>query len=201
MALQEFKIDKAKATLEDWKPAKNDKGGNVYVLHLVADVTDDRFLDDLVDRWPEVEMLKALGDAPAREWKQKRRLGDVNLKVLDPAGVAVVVDIIGGKGWAPMLRVSQKAEKVFLDFKVTAAVPKTILKDLNDYYKAEVLVTLVSTNVDLEDEAKKKTTPKKKVAQQPLRLAPVDPDVKEAVGKPQKKAARRPPSPKKGGRK
>jgi hypothetical protein len=161
--LQEFKLDKMKACLEDWWPAKGDKGGNVKVLRLVGDVTDERFEEALNRRFAgasSVMSAMASEEMPAQEVKAKRALGDVNLKVQDPSGNATVVDIIGGTAKAPVLRISKDAKKAEIVIEVKAAIPKGTLKDLDDYYKAEVLVSLVSAQVDLEDEAKKKASKK-----------------------------------------
>lgn len=163
-----FKIDKAPAVLDDWWPASNDKGGTVYVLKIIADMSDKRHAAELEQKFPGSTSLIdniAAEEGAGGEWKAKGRLGELNVKLEDKSAQAVVVDIIGGKGWAPVLRVSRKAEKVEFIHQITAPLPKGVLKDLNDYRKADVLETLQVTQLqqdDLEDAVARKDRNKKK---------------------------------------
>ena len=76
----------------------------------------------------------------------------------DESSLKLLMEASNARVGQPRLVISKEAKQVWLELTIEMAIPKANLAVVDDYFKADVLLSVANTQLDLEDEVKLKVT-------------------------------------------
>lgn len=169
MAIQKIEITQAACRIEDCGFSKNrskdsQDGARVKKLRIIFDVSNKENVSHLEEMFPGVEHMSAMiavEEGDAIKLTKSKKPAEVTLSLADIKTKAKIVKMVGARCSAPTLRIAKSAEKTELIVVVTGPITKEELGLIDDYFKADCYGSIVTTNIDLEDAARKKKGNKK----------------------------------------
>lgn len=166
-----FEFNLAPAVIESVSFAKakpksvNDDGAGVKKLKFLIDVTDEEMLEavmplfsGMIDDHTMQRVAKESG--PGFEVRSKKKLGISVVKVhasSDNDTVKLLIETPNARVERPKLIIGEAAKQAWLELNVEMAIPKTSLGVIDDYFKADVFISVANAQMDLEDAVKLKT--------------------------------------------
>jgi hypothetical protein len=167
-----FEISKAPARIERVTFAKskpksaNDEGAGVKKITVWVDLSKGGLLkktaalfSDAIDEATAQRIASAQG--AGMEVRSKRKLGVTVVRIHAPDG-GVLFESAQARVERPKIVFGKEAKSVWLVLVAEMAIAKKAIPILDDYFKADVLVSAAVAQLDLEDEAKAKADDKKK---------------------------------------
>jgi hypothetical protein len=159
MTLATINIPQCSCRIEDCGFAKSrakspsDDGGRVKKLRLIFDIPKDA--DGTIEKlFPgAVDMINAIAleDGDAVKLTKAKKPPEVNVTINDSKNKTEVFSIVGASVTAPILRVSKKAEKVELVVVVVGTLTKPQLCAVDDYFKADCIGSISTSQVDITE--------------------------------------------------
>lgn len=181
MSSNTFEVTRAPGRIESVTFAKSkpksdtDNGAGVKKLKLWIDVSSTPLwratvplFHGAVDEHTLQRVAKEQG-SPGFETRSKKKLGVSNVKVMDPQG-KILFESPTARIERPRLIIGKEGKTAWLVIGTEIAIPKRVLADLDDYFKADVQVSVANAQMDVEDEvaAKEKAAKaKEKLAKAP----------------------------------
>lgn len=168
-----FEFNLAPSTIESVSFAKskpksvNDSGAGVKKIKFVVDVTDEEMLDEVMPLFSGVIDDKTMQRVASEqgqgfEVRSKKKLGMSMIKVHAPgedeSSLKLLMEATNARVGQPRLVIGKEAKQVWLELTIEMAIPKANLAVVDDYFKADVLLSVANAQLDLEDEVKLKVT-------------------------------------------
>ena len=166
MSSNTFEIIKTPARIESITFAKakpksaNDAGAGVKKLKLWLSVNEKEMMRNIAPLFAGVidentaHRVASEGGA-GFEVRSKKKLGVSNVVVLDPQG-DILFESKMARVERPKLIIGKEGKVCWLVLDVEMGIPKKALAVVDDYFKADVLVSVANAQLDLEDEVKAK---------------------------------------------
>lgn len=183
MTVATINIPASSCRIEDCGFAKsrakspNDDGARVKKLRLIFDLTSkesSEHLDALFPGATDLVNAIAMADGDAVKVAKQKKPPEVSITVRDPQNKAEVFSMIGATCSAPILRIAKRAEKTEMIVVVIGTLTKTQLANVDDYFKADCIGTLQTTQVDLEEQAPAKRGRKLKAKPEAVQVDDAD---------------------------
>lgn len=170
--MNSFDLSKAPGRMERITFAKskpksaNDEGAGVKKLTVWVDLSKGQLLkkcaplfSDVIDEHSAQRIASVHG--AGMEVRSKRKLGVSNVKIHDTEGVVLFESAIA-RVERPKVVIGKEAKTVWLVLVIEMAIAKKSIPILDDYFKADILVSVAVAQLDLEDEANSKAAQKQK---------------------------------------
>jgi hypothetical protein len=117
-------------------------------LQLWLNVAEKAAQDQVLPLFPGVYPDEQGDGGAGLEARSKRKLGVVKLTVADATG-RVLFESSTAKGDRPRLVIGKEATTAWLILPVEVAIPRDGLVTLDDYFKADVVVSVSNAQIDL----------------------------------------------------